>query len=537
MTSEGMSAVAPNDARDSSRILDSLRRGTRVIVQGNLAPALVCLVFCGLAIGVILTKRPWCDEGWFASIVYNVIHHGVMGLTVLDPHGFVFAPEVRGIDRHTYWVLPNYIFGQAVWCSILGLNVFTFRLFSTAWGCVALVSWHYILCRLTGDRRVALVATLILALEQNFITAGASGRMDMMCAALNLAASAIYLRLRGRFHMAVFAACCILAISLLTHPNALFGAILLTVVVLIADREQIRWRTLLIAGAPFVASLGLWLLYVLQAPDLFTSQMQAQSKIPHRLEFDWNLIRHFRHEFRLRYASVYNLRSRDPRVLSTGLITFLYLGGVLGLAFVKDVRRRPGSTPILWLAVLSFTLLSCLQDNWYYLVYVLPAFAAAVAICAVFAWERHFAFGRLVAAGITVTVLLNLGIPGFRILHNDYRGRYAAAMKYLKQNAGAGDLIIGSGEMAFDLGFDGRVVDDCRLGFLSGRTPEYIVLEGQYYRFWLPWLSVHEPKTIQYIKKVLDERYEIAYDQRRDRFVTIGTSDLPYRIYKRKSGE
>jgi hypothetical protein len=182
----------------------------------------------------------------------------------------------------------------------------------------------------------------------------------------------------------------------------------------------------------------------------------------------------------------------------------------------------------------SVALLSCLQHNWYYLVIVLPAFAAAAAICAVFVSDWRVGLGRLVAAGTAVIVLLNLGIPSYRIFHNDYRRRYAPAVTYLKENRGPDDLVIGSGEIAFDLGFDSRVSDDCRLGYLSGRRAKYVVLEGQYYRYWLPWLSVHEPASAHYIKKLLDEDYDIAYDQKNG-FGSVGVSDLPYRIYKRKN--
>ena len=38
---------------------------------------------------------------------YNLTHHGFMGMTVLDPHGYIFDPYVEGIDRYTYWVMPG----------------------------------------------------------------------------------------------------------------------------------------------------------------------------------------------------------------------------------------------------------------------------------------------------------------------------------------------------------------------------------------------------------------------------------------------
>ena len=212
----------------------------------------------------------------------------------------------------------------------------------------------------------------------------------------------------------------------------------------------------------------------------------------------------------------------------------LYFAAVLAVLCFRQLRQRPGAKVIAGFALISFALLSCLQPNWYYLVYTLPAFSAALALCVVALLQNRSGWSRAVLAGVAGAVILNLAPPIFRIVHNNSRYRFDAAIAFLKNNAGPGDLIVGSGELAFGLGFDGRVVDDCRLGFATGRRPQFIVLEGQYYAQWIPWLTIAEPKVGRFIKKLLDEEYKIVYDQRHDRFSTIGTSDLPYLIYRRK---
>ena len=115
-------------------------------------------------------------------------------------------------------------------------------------------------------------------------------------------------------------------------------------------------------------------------------------------------------------------------------------------------------------------------------------------------------------------------------MHNDYRGRYLEATNFLKRNAKPGDLIMGSGELAFELGFEGQVVDDSRLGFLSGKKPEYIVLEAQYSCFWFPWFAVYEPETYRYIVDLFDNNYEMVYDQ-----TTISTPRTEFPIDHIKS--
>jgi hypothetical protein len=497
--------------------------------------AAVIVMFSGLATGLALTRRPWCDEGWFADIVYNLTHRGVMGLTILDPHGFIFAQYVKGIDQHTYWVLPGYIFAQSVWSSAFGLTPLTMRLLSTVWGIVALVSWYVVVRHLCQSRFVGLVAAAILALDQNFLLDGATGRMDMMCASLSIAGTAIYIQLRQKLDRAVLAASSVLAIALFTHPNALFGIILFALVVPALDWDRLRWRFVVIAALPFAFLLGLWLIYFLQAPDVAISQFRAQANIPHRFEVHLNPFRQFGDEIRGRYASGYHLYSSGLHVKAAGAVVLLYLAAVPAVLCVQRIRRLPGAMLIACFALISFALLSCLQSNAYYLVYTLPALSAALGLCIFALLQNRSVWSYAALIAIAGIVTLNLAPTLFRIAHNDYRHRFDAAIAFLKNNAGPNDLIMGSGELAFGLGFDSPVVDDCRLGYATGLRPQFIVLEGQYYTFWIPSLTVNEPRVGKFIRKLLDERYEIIYDQSHDPYMTLGILDSPYVIYRRKT--
>jgi hypothetical protein len=495
--------------------------------------ATVIAIYCGLAVGLALTRRPWCDEGWFAGIVYNLLHHGVMSLTVLDPHGFIFAPYVKGIDQYTYWVLPGHILAQVAWSSVVGLTPFTMRILSTAWGVLALVSWYAVLRHLCQSRLVGLVAVTILAFDRNFLLDAASGRMDMMCASLSLAASALYIRLRSKFERAIVAAASLLAVALLTHPNAVFGIILLAFIVVALDRDRLRWRTLMLAGIPFAVLIGVWLIYFFQAPDIAIAQFQAQAKIPHRFQVNLNPLRQIGDELRGRYGGGYHLRSPLLTVKATGAVLILYLAAIPAVLFFKSIRQRPGAKLIACFALASFALLSCLQDNAYYLVYTLPALSASLALCVTNLLQNRSLGSRLVLVGVAAGVLLNLTPTLFRISQNDYRNRFDAAIQFLKENTGPNDLVMGSAELSFGLGFDGRVLDDCRLGYATGRKPEFIVLEGQYYTYWFPWLAQNEPAVATHIDKLLKDEYTVIYDQNHDGLATIGTSTAPFVIYRR----
>ncbi len=485
------------------------------------------------ATGAALTRRPWCDEAWFASPPYNLNHHGFMGMTILDPHGFVFASYVEGIDRYTYWVMPGYLLLQAAWYKLVGLSVFSMRAISILWGGVGLLSWFMVVRWLTGERSIALLATFLLGTEQHFAFSAATGRMDMMCAALGWFALALYIRLHQNFTLALFIAGCVSAMNLFTHPNAIFGILALAVIVLYFDRNRLTLRALLLALCPFLLLSALWGLYVAQAPHLLAGQLQAQANIPHRLELPWNPWKSYRQEIDLRYGPAYGLTRSFP-VSALRLVLALYGVAVIVVLTISQLWRQSGIRTLLILTALSFTLLMCFQKNWYYLIFVIPYYTALLAISLRWLWRESLSSPVLAVCLLGLVTMIHLGAVGFWIVHNEYRGRFLAATSFLKRNARPGDLIVGSGELAFELGFDGQVLDDARLGFLSGEKPEFIVIDSQYGGFWFSWFAVHEPATHRYIEDLLNNQYELVYDQTYDRYAAYGFYDQPYRILRRR---
>ena len=154
------------------------RRFYRMVVVGFI------VLYLALAVASSLTKRPWGDEGWFASPAYNLLTKGSMGTTVLEPSGWL-----KGIDKHTFWVAPLHLVVQAAWYKVVGFGLQQMRALSTAFGLLALVSWVLIMKALTGDKRVALLTFALLAVDYVFVTGASFGRMDMMCAGLGFAST------------------------------------------------------------------------------------------------------------------------------------------------------------------------------------------------------------------------------------------------------------------------------------------------------------------------------------------------------------
>jgi hypothetical protein len=488
-----------------------------------------------LSVGVALTMRPWCDEAWFASPAYNLLRHGFMGTTILDPHGFVFAPVVEGLDKFTYWIMPGYIFFQVACYKIAGFSLFSMRAISLGWAAVALGAWFIIVDRLTENRNLALLAVFLLATEEHFVLSAATARMDMMCAALSLASGAAYLYLHANMTRAVLAASSLAALAIFTHPNGIIGLGTVAFFALLFDRHRLSGKLVLRGAAPTVILASLWGLYILRDPHSFVSQMQGQAQLPHRLGLSVDLVKDLLQEVN-RYVATYGLDSGSPLFLLR-IVFYSYVVSFFAILFAARLRQLPGAVPLLGLAAGVNIFLTGQQKGWYYLVFILPPLTALLALFMNWLWRRSLPAKWIVCLYLFVVVGLNLGVLGARVYHDTYRNRFLPAVDYLRRNVSPGDLIVASGEMAFSLGFDGQVVDNARLGTTSPRAPDYIVMETFYSEFWQPWLKENEPTTYEEMTELLWNSYDLKYDQTHDPYRTWGIYDEPYKIFKRRKPE
>jgi len=86
-----------------------------------------------------------------------------------------------------------------------------------------------------------------------------------------------------------------------------------------------------------------------------------------------------------------------------------------------------------------------------------------------------------------------------------------------------GSFVLGSADLAFELGFRGeRFIDDTRLGYFSGRKPEFIVVE-EVYEITFAGHKLHRPAVHEFVTKLLAHDYELMYDRNF------------YKIYRRKN--
>jgi len=478
----------------------------------------VLIVYVASCAGSIRTTLPWCDEGWFADPAFNLLARGVMANSTLDPTFEFGAVRVTGIDRHTYWIMPLYILAQSAWYRLIGFDLFSMRTLSLVWGLAALAGWYFALCALLRDRTIATAAVAFLALDFHFIWASTTGRMDMMALALGFAALAVYLRWREEHFMrALLASNCFMAAALFTHPYAILIFLDLAILSLLFDaRRLLKIRSLAAAGAPYLAGMAAWGLYIMRDPSSFRAQFggNAAARYDGLLLFKapWTVIRR---EVTSRYLGYYGAAS-----YSTGLsrlkllILFTYLTAIIGILLVPKLRRNPGYRFLLFMTASHCFLLMAFDGKkvWTYLLYIVPMFATLLAIFAVNCWRERLLPRGLLVAVCVVFVIVQSATTWSRVLHDDYDRRYLPVTTFLAAHAGKNKLIMGPSELAFQLGFGNNLLDDTRLGCISGKQADYIVIDKLGYAAAITYLEGDDPKCYLYIRKELAERYRAVYD-------------------------
>jgi len=474
-------------------------------------------IFFALAVGSALAKSPWSDEAWFAQAGLNLATRGEMTTPVLETAGTKF----KGLDRHTYWVMPLHLVAQAGWYKIFGFSLLSMRVLSAVFGVLALFAWYVIVRSLTGNQRIALLTFVLLACDYIFVQAAAFGRMDMMSHALGASGLAVYLHLRERnFNRAILAGQSLIAACGLTHPNggvAFFIGLLF--LILYFDRPRLRWRHLGLAVIPYVIGAVGWGAYILDAPADFVAQLTANATTGGRMSSLTSPLSAFKNEITLRYLTAFGLGGHS--VGSAGpiwvksLILLAYLAALAGCLGVRSIRTHKGSRALLILTGIFFVVLTFFdgQKLSFYLVHIVPLYTALVAVFVYWCYSTRFVPAALVALAVCGLLAIQLGGTLYRMKLNPYGKSYLPAISFLKTHANENSVVMGSAVLGFGLGYE-RVIDDVRFGFKSGRKPDFFVVNDTYEETIRYYRSGGEGAELaRHINNLLTQEYRLVYDE------------------------
>ena len=106
-----------------------------------------------------------------------------------------------------------------------------------------------------------------------------------------------------------------------------------------------------------------------------------------------------------------------------------------------------------------------------------------------------------------VLVMVQAATTGRRVMQRAYTTIYLPVTGYLQAHAQGNSVVMGSAELAFQLGYVDSLVDDQRLGFRSGKRPNFIVIDKNRYAEWIPQYERREPETYRYIHGMMEREF------------------------------
>lgn len=477
----------------------------------------VMLLFVTITLFSAMTTSPAQNDALFANASYNLYKHGFMGTTVVEPHVFNFY---QGIDHHTYWVMPLYLMILSLWFKIFGFSLLSMRSLGIVSGILMLIGWFIIVSKLTGNRKIALLAIAFLSCDFWFNNQAATGRgVDIMAASLGTAGLASYLLFRERnFYIAILLSNTFIAMSGFTHWLGLAWFCGLMFMTLYFDRDKIRLKHVASAAVPYLIGVGLWGKYILESPSDFRAQFSANAADSGRLSGLLNPLSGFVRELMLRYRMAYGLGAHTeghgfwPSLKVYVLIA--YLAGIVGAIIYKEIRQQKGSRVLLYITMIFFFLLSYLEGQKIsvYLVHIIPFYCALLPILIFSLHPPKAAYKYTMWAGVGLVLLLQIGGVLKLASYMSYQNSYIPAINYLKSNISSDTSVIGSPQLGFALGFDGKLTDDTSLGYYSGEKPDLIVV-GEDYRLAFNNFRVSRNDVYQHIANCLRTEYKPVYDK------------------------
>ncbi len=476
----------------------------------------IACVYIALAALAAATLRPRADEGFFASPALNLVQTGSMGTPVIEGgHAFM-----KDIHKYTYWITPLHFVVQAAWYAVFGFSLFSMRALSILWALIAIAAWYLMLRRISGSASIALFGAALIGLDYNFIIGGSSGRMDMMAASLGFCAFAAYGLLRERnFGAAMLVSNALVCAAGLTHPVAgylYFCGIVF--VILYYDARRIRPTHVALAALPYLIGAAGWGAYILKDPSAFQSQFTNNATMHGRLtglSAPWmGFIREIKGRYLMTFGLGYHSFGHDGPVYLKIFILLAFMIGLAGAVLTPEIRRNKGYRGLMLLAALFFVLLSVFdgQKAYYYLVHIFPFYAALTAVWIAHVWNRRAALRPILALSVAGVLTLQLGAVIYHATRYTYARTYEPAIEFLKAAVPPGRTIMGSASLGFGLDFSRNLVDDVRLGCLTARKPDFIVVNEEYRMVFRDY-SIHEPELFEFIRARLTREYDRVFDQ------------------------
>jgi hypothetical protein len=286
--------------------------------------------------------------------------------------------------------------------------------------------------------------------------------------------------------------------------------------------RRLRPAALAAAAAPYIIGALCWGAYILQDTEAFRSQLSANSYkrigITQPVAAAWSEITG-RYLPAFGFPTSHSAGHTGPIRLKIIPLVF-YLASVLLVASVPAIRRQPGVSRLLLITCIHMLYLTFFEGMKfpYYLVHIIPLYCCLMAVAGMWAWHlRRAAVWRCALAAVLVMLgVLQIGGVMQRVRLNTYGTMYVPAIAFLRQHAGPSDLINGTSDLGFGLGFVPNLVDDGgHLGYETGRRARFVVLEEAYesnLQAWKTSKTALQRTVSQFASDRLQREYRLVYN-------------------------
>jgi hypothetical protein len=191
------------------------------------------------------------------------------------------------------------------------------------------------------------------------------------------------------------------------------------------------------------------------------------------------------------------------------LILAAYAAGILGVVLNRELRSRRATRSLLLVSGVTLLVMIAIdrEAQHHYLIHFVVWMISLTAVAGVWWWDRRSVPRSLLVACLVVVVMVQAATTGRRVTQRAYATAYLPVTAYLKAHAPGNGVVMGSAELAFELGYGDSLVDDQRLGFRSGKRPNFIVIDKNRYAEWIPQYQQREPETYRYIRGMMDSEF------------------------------
>lgn len=471
--------------------------------------AVAFVVYFLISLSYAWTRPPVCDEAYYCAPGRALSQNGDMGSEMLKSPGI---KKFTRIEENTYWTMPGSTLVQAVWYRLFGASLFTLRCISVLAGAVIILSWRY-LFRQFFEIFVADAAAVLLIFEFSLLNVATVGRADALGFAFAAPALAVYWRFReSNLFLALAAGNLLIALAAMTHPLAgIAGGFGLVVLFFAGARQEFRPVHLTAIAVPYSIVCGLWLMYLLQDWEAFDAQFFENLRDRRKGSSGWGVIT----AEGKRYLEAFGFSPSMNPAHRVRLIQLLLVAGGFVVLVMRGFRDRFARIGV-WLAAawaLSLFFIEGSRQGWYWVI-LSPVAAMSAAVAMDSLRERLGKWAAYLAAAAFIGA--SLVSVGGGIWLNQNKTRMAPLAQYLASNVKPGELIMGSGEIAFLVDFQ-NFIDDREFGRASDRKPDWIVFSTSDAKL----LELDSAERYRYFRELVDTQFRIVHNQ------------VPYVVYQR----